>query len=423
MRGRLQRCFSAYAICCALLLLIDCGDNSNSTNSGNNNTGTTSGSPTPGTSNPGNTGGTGSGGSGSGGGSIPAATYVYAGVATDAGGIRSFKVDTASGSLTELSGSPTSLPQGFTTGGSLVASQGFVYTVNRSADATSALMFTFKADAATGVLSPVGNPATVSANNDSDIRMMKLSADGKTAYLTTQFVVNSVGLNSGAPSLLNTQQLSSGDVWGFGVAGEFAFAGIQDGNPKTGFAQPVIKRMSVNANGSLGAAQTVVTLSDSNIPFDLTTDAAGKFVAATTDLNNDHVRVWAVNSMTGALTEVPGSPFSNDGEVGKLMRFDPSGTHLYLINNPDFEPRHEDVMVFTVGSNGTLTLVQTLDLGNEQQATSFKVESDFAYITNQASGIQGSITVLRRDSSSGQLSLANTTPVSSSLGSLDTLHF
>jgi len=34
-------------------------------------------------------------------------------------------------------------------------------------------MFTFKADSSTGVLSPVGNPATVSANNDSDIRLMK----------------------------------------------------------------------------------------------------------------------------------------------------------------------------------------------------------------------------------------------------------
>src|SRR5437879_12383960 len=129
MRGRLQRCFSSYTVCCALLLLIDCGGNSNSTNSGNNNTGTTSGSPTPGTSNPGNTGGTGTGGSGSGGGGTSAATYVYAGVDTDAGGIRSFRVGTASGSLTELSGSLTNLSQGLPTGGWLVASRDLLHTV------------------------------------------------------------------------------------------------------------------------------------------------------------------------------------------------------------------------------------------------------------------------------------------------------
>jgi hypothetical protein len=402
-----------------LLLWIGCGsDNSSSTNGGTSDTGTT---PTPGSSNPGNTGGSGSGTSG--GDSSNPATFVYAGTGADAGGIRAFQVNTSSGSLTEVSGSPTKLPSGFTTGGSLIASKGFVYTVNRASELGPGVMYTFKADSSTGVLNPVGNPVTVTPQNGPDIRIIKLSPDGNTAYLVSQFAVNAVALNNGSPALLGTQQLSNGEVWGLALAGNFAYAGIQDGNPKTGFAQPVIKMMTTNANGSLGTPEPILTLADSNIPYDLTADASGKFVAATTGFNNNFVTVWTVNSSTGALTVAPGAPFSNGGDIGKKLRFDPSATRLYLINNPDFEPLHEDVMTFDVSSTGGLTQVQTLDLGTQQRVLDFKVEDDFAYLTNDTGGLQSNITVLRRDSSSGQLSVASKTAIASALGGVDTLHF
>jgi hypothetical protein len=80
--------------------------------------------------------------------------------------------------------------------------------------------------------------------------------------------------------------------------------------------------------------------------------------------------------------------------------------------------------VFALGSNGSFTLTQTVDLGNGRRLTDFKVESDFAYIANEGeSGPQGSVTVLRRDASSGQLSVANTTNVASPVGGTATLHF
>jgi 6-phosphogluconolactonase (cycloisomerase 2 family) len=420
MDNLLRRRFSVYAFFFLLLLWIGCGGGtgSNSTAGGTSGTGTT---PTPGTSNPGNTGGSGSGTTG--GGSSSSATFLYAGTGVDAGGIHSFQVNTSSGALTEVSGSPTSLPSGFTTGGSLIASKGFVYTVNRASEAGPAVMYTFKADSSTGVLSPVGSPVTVTPQNDPDIRIMKLSPDGNTAYLVSQFAVNAVALNNGSPTLLGTQQLVNGEVWGFALAGNFAYAGIQEGNPKTGFAQPVITVMNINSNGSVGTPQPAITLADSNIPYDLTADASGKFIAATTGFNNNFVTVWTVNSSTGALTAVPGAPFSNGGDIGKKLRFDSSASHLYLINNPDFEPRHEDVMTFNVDSTGALTLVQTLDLGTEELVLDFKVEDDFAYLTNQVSGIQSNIIVLRRDSTSGQLSVVNKTAVNSFLGGVDTLHF
>jgi len=418
----MKRRMSAYAVSCVLLLLVGCGSDNNSSSTATNNTGTTAPTagtttPTTGSTNPGSTGGSGSTGTST------SASYVYAGKSVDTGGIHSFRLDTTTGALTEVSGSPTNLPQGFTTGGALVTSNGFVYTVNRPGDFAAAAIYTFKADASTGALTAVGSGISASPQNDADIRKIKLSPDGNTAYLISQFNGNAVALNSGSPALLNTQPLSNGEVWGFTVAGKFAYAGIQDGNPKSGFGPIVIKRMSVNADGSLGTPQIVVTLQDTNLAYDLTSDPAGKFIAATTGFNNDHVSVWSVNGTTGDLTAVPGSPFTASPNIGKMLRFDASGTHLYLVNNPDFEPRHEDVMVFNVGSNGALTEAQTLDLGTGQQITDMKVENDFVYIANAGGGGQSSITVLKRDSSSGQVSVANKTNVASPIGGVDTLHF
>jgi 6-phosphogluconolactonase (cycloisomerase 2 family) len=341
----------------------------------------------------------------------------------DAGTIRSYRLNTSSGSLAEVSGSPASLPPGSSTGGSLVASHGFVYAVNRPGNQFAVAMYTFQADPSTGALTPVGSPITVTSQADSNVGKIVLSGDGNTAYVLSQFTVYIVVLNNGSPSLMGSQQLSNGNIWGFGIAGSFAYAGIQDGNPKTGFAQPVLKRMAKGADGSLGPSQAIVTFADSNFSSDLATDANGRLVAATTGFNNDHVSVWSVNSSTGDLAPVPGSPFSNNGDIGKLLRFDPSGAHLYLINNPDFEPRHEDVVVFSADRKGTLALEQTLDLGNGQHATDFKVEDEFAFITNGITGGQGAISVLRIDPSSGQIAVASTTGVSSLLGGIATLHF
>lgn len=394
----------------ALLLWMACGDNGNSTGTTGGNPG---GTPPPNITNPG----------GGGGGSSSPATYVYVGTDANAGGIRSFKLDTSSGNLAELSGSPTSLPQGFTTGASLVASNGFVYTVNRAGETQGAAVYSFKADPASGVLSPVGSGVVVTSTNDSDIGRIHLSTDGKTAYLISQFTMTAIALGDGNPSKLNSQELTTGASWGFGVTKNFAYAGVQDGNPKTGFAQPVIERLNINGDASLGSPQTLVTLTDSNIPYDLTTDANGKYVAATTGFNNNSVSVWSIDSGSGALTAVAGSPFSNNDEIGKTLRFDPDGTHLYLINNPGFEPRAEDVMVFNVASNGALTLSQTLDLGTGEDVLDFKVENDFAYITNQTDGLAGNLIVLKRDSGTGQLSVVGKTAMAGGSGGVDTLHF
>lgn len=434
MNGVGNRSLSAFALGCALLLF-GCGGGRNSANSSTNTGNTGTSAPTTGSSNPGSTGGTGSGTTGSsgsggtgsgttGGTTRTSTTYLYSGTAISPGEVRGYKVDTSSGTLTEVSGSPFALSQnGFSTGGAITASNGFVYAVNRPGEQTAVSVYTFKSDSSTGALTLSGNPVPVTPQSDPDVREIKLSPDGKTAYMTSQWNVYAVALNDGSPATLNSQPLTTGDVWGFAVAGHFAYAGIQDGNPKSGFAQPVIKRMVINADGSLGTPQTIATLADANIPYDLATDANGKFLAATTGFNSGDVSVWAVSSTTGDLAAVPGSPFSTSGGILKFLRFDPSGTHLYAINNPDFEPRHEDIRVFSVGGNGALTSTQTVDLGDGQQATDFKVEDNFAYITNATGGGQSNVTVLRQDTSSGQLSVANKASVASPLGGVATLRF
>ncbi len=408
-----------YAVSIGLLLfLMSCGGSSNSSNTGSTNNG---GSINTGGSNSGNTGGSGSGSGGSGAGTSTSTTYIYAGTAMDAGGILSYKLDASSGKLTQLSS--VTLPGGSNTGGSVLATSGYVYTFNRTGDSQPGAIYSYKVDPNTGALSSAGSPVDITPVSDPNIRFARLSPDGKTAYLMSQFGVYAVSLNNGNPKLLGSQTLSTADVWGFTTAGHFAYAGIQDGSPKEGFSAPVIKEMSINSDGSFGTPQPIATLSDANIPYDLTSDAAGKFVAATTGMNNNSVAMFSVNSTTGALTAVAGSPFNVGAQVGKKLAFDPSGTHLYYVDNPDYDPRQESIMVFDVASNGALNHTQTLDLGTGESVIDLKVEADFAYISNLTGSVQSNILVLRRDSSSGQLSVASNTAVGTSVGTLGIVHF
>ena len=346
--------------------------------------------------------------------------YVYVADAADAGGAFAWKLDSA-GNLSEVPGSPFTLPAGGNLQGALAASGGFVYVVNRPVETGGAAIHSFKADASTGALTQKGKPVTITTPSDSDIRQMRLSPSESTAYAVTQFNLISISLNNGSPALLNTQAAANGEVFGVAVGSQFVFAGTQDGNPKQGFAQPVIKRFVVNSDSSLGAGQVVTTLTDANIPRGIAMDPAGKFLAVTTGTNNDSVTIFSVGS-DGSLTKAGTGP--TNGRNGHALEFDPSGKFLYALTSEDPVPNQESVVVFSVGADGSLTSVQTLDLPSGVRNGGFKVTTDFVIVVNNSvGGIDSSIVVLRRDSSSGQLSSGSSINGVKPLGEIDTLVF
>lgn len=358
-------------------------------------------------------------GSSSGGGST-SATYVYVADAADAGGAFGWKLDSG-GNLTSVAGSPFLLPTGGNLQGALAASNGFVYVVNRPVETGGAAIHTFKADASSGALSQVGNPVIFTSPSDSDVRHLVVAPSGNTAYASTQFNVIAIALNNGSPMALNTQLGSDGEVFGVAAGSRFVFAGGVNGNPKSGFQTPVIKRFAIGTDGSLGTGQVVATLSDANIPRGLALDASGKFLAATTGLNNGSVTAFNV-AVDGSLTPV--GTVSTNGKNGQTLAFDSSAKFLYLLTSEEPVPNQESVLVYSVGTSGALTLVQTFDLPSGVRNAGFKVLDNFVIVVNDTlGGVESSVTVLHRDATTGQLSAGSTISGTKPLGQVDTLSF
>ncbi len=413
-----RRLVSAFAHISVLLLLIvwmvGCGgktSNSSNNNSGSNGTGT----PTAGSTNPGGTGG------GSGGGSASSANYVYLADATEGGGAFGFKLD-SSGSLTPVAGSPFKV-SGSTDAsyGSIAVAKGFVYVSTFASSGGAGQLFTFQIDSNTGALTQKGSGVAITGTSFTGVGSLRTSPDKSTIYALTQQTITAIASNNGSPTELNMQTVTDGSIWGFAVGNGVAYVGIQDGNPKTGFQQPVIKRITLGSNGSLQDAGTVVaTLTTANIPNSLALDPTGKYVATTTGMNSLQVAMYSVGS-DGTLTEVQGSPFNSTNLVGFNLKFDPSGKFLYEVTNNEADPNDETLVVFSVGSNGALTQVQTLPNGNHEHAIGLVVTSGYVIVSNlAAAGQGGTVTVFARDPSTGKLTLTGTQTVNRSTGEVGT---
>ena len=69
-------------------------------------------------------------------------------------------------------------------------------------------------------------------------------------------------------------------------------------------------------------------------------------------MNPNQVFAFVVNPTTGALTAVPGSPFATNGTGSCELGLDAAGQYLFVSNQAS-----NDVSVFAVNANGSLTLV------------------------------------------------------------------
>jgi 6-phosphogluconolactonase (cycloisomerase 2 family) len=406
--GRHVSAIAHISVLLMLVWMVGCGGSTS--NSSNNNSGSNgSGTPTAGTSNPG------------GGGSTSSATYVYVGDGTQGGGASGFKLD-GSGNLAAVTGSP------FKIGGSsdasygpLAVANGYVYvsTFSSNGEATPGQLFTFQIDSSTGALTQKGGGVPVTGTSFTAVKELIKSKDGSNLYVLTQSTVTAVATNNGSPTVLNMQDLGE-DIWGLAAGNGALYAGIQNGNPKNGFQTPVIKRVALGSNGSVvDAGQTVVTLNDANIPMDLAEDAAGKFLAVTTGMNDNAVSMYAIGA-EGSLTPVAGSPFTQTVGIGQKLRFDPSGKFLYEVINEEAVPNRESLIVFSVGSNGALTRVQTQPLPSNVRVSGLVVTDGFVLVSNQAvSGLTGTVTVLSRDSSTGKVAVAGSGTANTAVGQMD----
>ena len=183
---RLCRCVlsvSLFAVSIALVIVLSaCGG---STNAANNSAPTAptatppAGSGTP----PGSGTGTGSGGSGSGGsGGTPTPSnsgnrYLYVGIGGNQGGVDGFKVDPATGAMTEVPGAPLlfgTAQDAYSEAGPVAAVKGFVYVGFGPPNFAAPVIRAYAVDPATGQL---GNYTQIDAGAQGGDDQMRGSGD------------------------------------------------------------------------------------------------------------------------------------------------------------------------------------------------------------------------------------------------------
>jgi 6-phosphogluconolactonase (cycloisomerase 2 family) len=120
------------------------------------------------------------------------------------------------------------------------------------------------------------------------------------------------------------------------------------------------------------------------------------------------VYAYAVNSSTGDLTPVMGSPFNTGiAQPAQGMAVDPAGKYLYIT-----EPNVNQVAAFAIGANGALTAVAGSPFDtNDTRPTAATIDASghYLYVSNQAS-LQGTISAFSIDGSTGALTLIAGSP-------------
>jgi len=338
------------------------------------------------------------------------------------------QLDPSSATLTPVLGSPfVSKSAGGM--GALAAYNGNLYIAHYTSLAGQTQLVQFKVDPLTGSVSQAATfDAGVPADGDNMIRRLYVNSAHKVLYAQFQWTVNSFSLAAdGTPKLLNSVQPSTGSVWGFDFMpnGPYAYAAIQNGNPKVRFQAPQIVLLNVNPDGSLTVNRTLLTLNNSSgLAGDLRIDPSGKFVVVTNGQNNEQISVFAIQG-DGSLKEVSGSPFQTGSQMAVQMAFDSTGQFLYLFNNVEYVPQTETLQTFALNSStGELTPVQTLDLPDMMRSAWLQVDGNFVYVANDvSSGLGATITIYNRDAKTGELTQASTTNLADSIGEIDTLHY
>jgi 6-phosphogluconolactonase (cycloisomerase 2 family) len=259
--------------------------------------------------------------------------------------ITAFSVDPSSGALTELPGSP------FPIGGGPVTSADdptgrffYVFATNIMNGALWEFLYEFTIDDVTGVLTPASLPPAAWAFGQGPfITSMAFNPEGNFAYMGqdapgnvgASTLVGSVDFSSGTITQIGSvQPANNGEVSDLAVSpiGSFLFS-----------INAVFSEANVFAIGPPGGALAEITGSPYSIPYgpsSLIVHPSGNFLyIANTNSSfvappptgpvTGSIYAFGINSVTGALTPVSGSPFAL-GIVPESIVVDPTGNFAYV---------------------------------------------------------------------------------------------
>ncbi len=319
--------------------------------------------------------------------------------AATSSGIAAFTVNTTTGSLTGVTGSPFAAGAqpsslGLDPGGK------FLYSV--SAVVGSSNLMTFSINTTTGALT-LANSATF----PSIPGFVVVDPSGRNAYVLTstgsgQRLIGGYAIDATthALTLLPGFPIATAvtpQALAMDPAGRFVYAlGLGEVD--------VFARDSVTGNIAAVAGSPFAFTTAGAHTFGMTTVPAGNFLLATL-FDANAVAVLSV-SAGGLLSPASGSPFAA-GTGAFAVAIEPNGRFVYVANQGT-PPANGTVSAFTLGSNGTLTLVGApVNAGVQPNAIAADPTGKFVFVANSGSN---TISAYSINTTTGALTALSGTP-------------
>ncbi len=153
-----------------------------------------------------------------------------------------------------------------------------------------------------------------------------------------------------------------------------------------------------SSTSSLGALTLVNTVTPGTAPQSVTIDPNGQFayVAARVGASqNGSVSVYSIDSSTGALTQLAGSPYATGGFLPKAVTIasTPNGEFAYVVNANNSGSGTVAAYTITPGTGELTRITPNVYAGNNPQKVTIDPFGQFAYVANSDDGTVSAYTI------------------------------
>jgi 6-phosphogluconolactonase (cycloisomerase 2 family) len=311
-----------------------------------------------------------------------------------------YAVNAVTGALAALAGSPCD--SAATSGIAVDPSGRFAYATLNSSNEVRAYLINNSTGALTAI---VGSQLNGGGTNPVDVVVDPL---GQFVYMAnyggsiSAFKIDSVtgGLTAvpgspfpTAPAIISGQPPGANSVT-VDPTGKFLYAAINQGNDLSAYL--------IDSNTGALTPISGSPFSAGNVPMTVRVDPSGRYAYAT-NLHSNNISAYSIDSGTGALTPIAGSPFSSADLASPTgVAIDPSGGFIYVTNS-----NSNTVSAFSINSStGVLTPISGSPFasGVGSYAVTAHPSGKFLYVS-----AGGNVSAFAIDSASGAL-----TPISGS---------
>jgi 6-phosphogluconolactonase (cycloisomerase 2 family) len=341
-------------------------------------------------------------------------TFVYVANDNDSPGtVSGYTLNTTTGALTEVAGSPFAVPGSIEVPAVAVDPAGkFLYASNASGPIGTIYAYTI--NKANGALTSVpGSPFAAGDITGAGT----VDPTGKFLYVTNyqSSNISAYTINAGTGALTPVAgspftTVAGGNPTGVTVdpTGKFAYAANDSGGNVSAYT----------INAATGALTPVVgsPFAAGNQTYAVTVDPTGKFLyAANRGTSNGNVSAYTINAITGALTPVVGSPFAADAGPSSVA-IDPTGKFAYAPNQNGNFTNGGDLSAYAINTaTGALTAVagSPFATGTVPEGSAFDPTGKFLYVTNYGGN---TISIYSLNAANGVLTPAASSPFSAGNG-------